>query len=98
LGNPFYEIRTGPRYPRAEHGFFAGSGGAAVGSVTFLVWALDAPQAPNDGSANRRPCSAIGGTLATAGGLALRTSGGSLFALDATTAKELWLVGHGGIT
>ena len=40
----------------------------------------------------------FGGLLATAGGLVFGTSGGSLFALDAATGKELWSVGLGGET
>ena len=40
----------------------------------------------------------FGGMLATAGGLVFGTSGGSLFALDAVTGKELWSVGLGGDT
>ena len=40
----------------------------------------------------------FGGMLATAGGLVFGASGGSLFALDAVTGKELWSVGLGGIT
>jgi hypothetical protein len=36
--------------------------------------------------------------LATAGGLAFATSGGSLFALDAANGKELWSIGLGGGT
>ena len=59
------------------------------------------PRAPNDGSttcAARERATAIGGMLATAGGLVFGTSGGSLFALDAATGKELWSVGLGGDT
>ena len=39
-----------------------------------------------------------GGLLATAGGLVFGASGGSVFALDAVTGKELWRVGLGGDT
>ena len=81
-----------------DNGFFAGSGGAAVGSVTSVVRALDAATGAKRWEYQSSPRSDIGGMLATAGGLVFGTSGGSLFALDAVTGKELWLVGLGGTT
>jgi alcohol dehydrogenase (cytochrome c) len=84
----------------AEKGFFPGSGGSMLGPITQVVRALDAAtgakrweyHAPLPKGTGR------GGMLATAGRTVFGTSGGSLFALDAATGKELWLVGLGGDT
>jgi alcohol dehydrogenase (cytochrome c) len=70
-----------------------------VGPVTKVVVALDAAtgtkqweyRSPRDGGS-------FGGLLATAGAVVFGASGGSLFALDAATGKELWYVGLGGDT
>jgi alcohol dehydrogenase (cytochrome c) len=71
--------------------------GASIVSATQVVRALDAASGARrweyhaplpEGTGN-------GGMLATAGGLVFGTSGGSLFALDAATGKELWSVSLG---
>jgi alcohol dehydrogenase (cytochrome c) len=81
----------------AEKGFFPGSGGSVLGPVTQVVRALDAatgakrwehPVPLPEGTGK-------GGMLATAGRVVFGASGGSLFALDAATGRELWSVGLG---
>ena len=81
---------------RGENGFLAGSGGTIL-SFNHLVLALDAATGrkrweyrPPKDTGNS------GGLLATAGGFG--ASGGYLFALDATSGKELWRVDLGGDT
>ena len=87
------------RLPRGENDWFPGSGGSII-SFTSVVRALD----PTTGNKRweyyppKPKVDAFGGMLATAGGLVFGTSGGSLFALDALTGKELWHVGLGGET
>jgi alcohol dehydrogenase (cytochrome c) len=99
--------------PGAEKGFFPGSGGSLLGPLTQVVRALDAAtgakrwehplrlgESIDNSGKNARRGKGIdnGGMLATAGGLVLGTSRGSLFALDAATGKELWSVALGGQT
>jgi alcohol dehydrogenase (cytochrome c) len=82
-----------------DHGFFMGSGGSAIGPVTTMVRALDAATGSKRWEYQSPPGSTdVGGLLATAGGLVFGTSGGSLFALDAVTGKQLWIMGLGGGT
>ena len=83
---------------RGENGFLAGSGGTIL-SFNHLVLALDAATGrkrweyrPPKDTGNS------GGLLATAEGLVFGASGGYLFALDATSGKELWRVDLGGDT
>jgi alcohol dehydrogenase (cytochrome c) len=84
---------------RQEHRLFMGSGGSSIGPVTTVVRALDAATGVKRWEYQSPPGSTdVGGMLATAGGLVFGTSGGSLFALDAVTGKELWLMGLGGET
>jgi alcohol dehydrogenase (cytochrome c) len=94
---------------RGEHGFFAGSGGSIPGPLIKVVRALDAatgtkrwdyysPLAKGTLAPGGDNAGGFGGLVATAGGLVFGASGGSLFALDAATGKELWSVGLGGQT
>lgn len=86
------------RLRRGENGFFAGSGGSVL-AQTLLVRALDAATGAKRWEYHSPHATPHwGGLLATAGGLVFGTSGGSLFALDAVTGKELWRVGLGGDT
>jgi outer membrane protein assembly factor BamB len=84
-------------------GIFAGSGGSVVGPVTKVIRALDAASGTKQWEyRSRRDGGSFGGSfgglLATAGAVVFGASGGSLFALDAATGKELWYVGLGGDT
>jgi len=83
-----------------EKGFFPGSGGSMLGPITHVVRALDAATGAKrwEYYAPLLKGTGKGGMLATAGGIVFGTSGGSLFALEATTGKELWLVRLGGDT
>ena len=87
------------RIGRGENGLFAGSGGSML-RLTTVVRALDAATGVKRWEYQRSGGngSDVGGMLATAGGLVFGTSGGSLFALDAATGKELWYVSLGGAT
>jgi alcohol dehydrogenase (cytochrome c) len=87
------------RLIRGANGFFPGSGGSIIG-FTSVVRALDAVTGVKrwDYSPRRAKVGAFGGMLATAGRLVFGASGGSLFALDAATGKELWHVSLGGET
>ena len=71
-----------------------------LGPITQMVRALDAATGAKrwEYHAPLQAGTGKGGMLATAGGLVFGTSGGSLFALDAATGKELWSVGLGGDT
>ena len=92
----FYEIRTRSYCPRCKWIFRAVVDrcsahyrrGTGAGRRHWRQ-TMGVPAVAGDGSD-------IGGMLATAGGLVFGTSGGSLFALDAATGKELWYVGLGG--
>ena len=94
--------KTAPDHipPRGPHGYFVGSGGSPVGPVTTVVRALDAATGAKRWEYSTQPTEEpyFGGMLATAGGLVFGASGGSLFALDAVTGKELWSVSLGGMT
>jgi alcohol dehydrogenase (cytochrome c) len=88
------------RITRGEHGYFLASAGSFE-PVTPVVRALDAATGAKRWEYYQQPTKEqymIGGMLATAGGLVFGASEGSLFALDATTGKELWSVGLGGMT
>jgi alcohol dehydrogenase (cytochrome c) len=91
---------TKDRVTRVEGGFFTGSGGTMLGTITQVVRALDAATGAKrwEYYAPRSAKTGRGGMLATGGGTVFGTSGGSLFALDAATGKELWSVGLGGDT
>lgn len=88
------------RLVRGENGWFTGSGGSIVGSLSDVVRALDAATGAKRWEywPPKAKLNPFGGVLATAGGLVLSTSGGSLFALDAITGKELWHTNLGGET
>lgn len=96
-------VFTKPSPDRLIHGangFFPGSGGSIIG-ITAVVRALDASTGVKRWEYHPPPGAkegGFGGMLATAGGLVFGTSGGSLFALDAVTGKELWHQGLGGET
>jgi len=86
--------RLGP----GPNGYFAGSGGSVL-TLTHLVRALDAATGAKRWEYHPpQTTGTSGGLLATAGGLVFGASGGSVFALDAITGKELWRVGLGGNT
>ena len=86
---------------RISHGkneFFAGSGGSVL-SQTHIVRALEAATGAKRWEYHSpQETGSWSGLLATAGGLVVGASGGSLFVLDAVTGKELRLVHLGGDT
>jgi alcohol dehydrogenase (cytochrome c) len=88
------------RIIRGEHGYFTGSGGTLADPLTTVVRALDAATGAKrwEYHSPLAKGTGFGGLLATGGGLAFGSSGGSLFALDAATGKELWSVRLGGVT
>jgi alcohol dehydrogenase (cytochrome c) len=100
-GQSVFTKSAAARVTHGERGIFAGSGGSMVGPVIKVVRALNA--ATGGKQWEYRPpqgktFDGFGGLLATAGALVFGASGASLFALDATTGKELWYVGLGGDT
>jgi alcohol dehydrogenase (cytochrome c) len=99
-GQSVFTKSASDRIIRGEHGYFTGSGGSILGSITKVVRALDAATGAKRWEYHPLLAkgNSFGGLLAIAGGLVLGTSGGSLFALDAATGKELWSVGLGGDT
>jgi alcohol dehydrogenase (cytochrome c) len=89
------------RVTRGEHGYLTGSGGSIINPVTTVVRALDAATGVKRWEHYLQPTKELnvtGGMLAAAGGLVFGSSGGSLFALDAVSGRELWSVGLGGMT
>lgn len=89
-----------PDQPIGEpDGFFLGSSWSEVEPSTHMVVALD----PATGSQKwqyREPVPAgdYGGLLATAGGLVFGATGGTFFALDADSGREVFRRSLGGIT
>lgn len=84
--------------------FFVGSGGSVMASaVTPVVRALDVATGTKKWE-YFSPSEAIdrsfyyGGLLATKGGLVFGTSGGSVFAVESATGREVWRVFLGGDT
>jgi alcohol dehydrogenase (cytochrome c) len=95
-------VFTKPSFNRLTHGangFFLGSGGSLL-DLSSMVQALDASTGVKrwEYRPPRPKVFGFGGMLTTAGGLVFGTSGGSLFALNAASGKELWHVSLGGDT
>jgi alcohol dehydrogenase (cytochrome c) len=93
----FYKRPPSTVVSKPPHGFDLGSGWSQVEPPSRLVIALDAAtgvrkwQYTESGRDH-------GGLLATAGGLVFGASGGSLFALDADSGREVFRHSLGGIT
>jgi alcohol dehydrogenase (cytochrome c) len=81
------------------HGYFIGSGWSQVEQPTRLVIALDAATGAKKWQYNpSSPRRDYSGLLATGGGLVFGASGGTLFALDADSGREVFRQSLGGTT
>jgi alcohol dehydrogenase (cytochrome c) len=92
-----------PNPKRGDLGFYPGSAGLAAEPSPTVVRALDVATGAKKWervSPNWRESFASGysGLLATGGGLVFGASGGSAFAIDSATGRELWRVFLGGDT
>jgi alcohol dehydrogenase (cytochrome c) len=91
------------RVTRAPNGYLVGSGSSQLEPPTRKVIAVDAASgarrweytAPSAGGSDSWGRS---GLLSTEGGLVFGASGGTVFALDADTGRELWRRSLGGST
>jgi alcohol dehydrogenase (cytochrome c) len=86
---------------RGERGYFGASAATDTNIQTTVVRALDAATGTKKWEYFSRPTDNpfyYSGLLATGGGLVFGCSGGSLFALDSTTGREVWRVFLGGDT
>ncbi len=82
-------------------GLFVGSGAANVGPVVPVIRALGAvtgDRAWEYASPEVKAFGGVTGLLATAGGLVVGASGGTIFALDAKGGREAWRLPLGGDT
>lgn len=85
---------------RGHQGFMLGSGSSSPERPVPVVRALDVSTGAKKWEYFSPPLKELGysGLLATAGGLVFGASGGFVFALDATSGRELWRVFLGGQT
>jgi alcohol dehydrogenase (cytochrome c) len=85
---------------RAGQGLFLGSWGEATEGPTPVVRALDAATGARRWEKYSAPLGggprSYSGLLATGGGLVFGASGGSVFALESDTGREVWTASLGG--
>jgi alcohol dehydrogenase (cytochrome c) len=87
---------------RGDQGYYGGSGGSFIEPPTPVVRALDVATGKKVWEYYSPPLKDSGyyfsGLLATGGGLVFGASGGSVFAVDSATGREVWRVFLGGDT
>jgi alcohol dehydrogenase (cytochrome c) len=87
---------------RGERGFYAASAGSQPEPMIPVVRALDAATGAKKWEYFSPPLSdisfALGGLLATKGGVAFGASGGTAFGLDSRSGREVWRATLGGDT
>jgi alcohol dehydrogenase (cytochrome c) len=87
---------------RGDRGIYLASAGSVEDRLTPVVRALDALSGQRKweyfSPRFNEPTFSYGGLLASGGGLVIGTSGGSAFAVDSATGREIWRVFLGGDT
>jgi len=98
-GNSVFTKLTAHPVGREESGLFIGSGWTQLEPPTRVIRALDAATGARKWeyapATSRREYS---GLLSSDGGLVFGATGGTLFALDSDTGREVWRVALGGKT
>jgi alcohol dehydrogenase (cytochrome c) len=89
---PSNEVRVGP------HGYALGSGWSQIEPPTRLVVALDAATGSQKWQYRGSVSEDYSGLLSTGGGLVFGARGGTLFALDADSGREVFSQPLGGVT
>src|SRR6266436_527120 len=99
LGSAVFTKQSPNAVGRQSNGLLTGSGWIPTEASTRLVRALDAATGERKWDyVSSRSAILYSGLLSTEGGLVFGAAGGSCFALDADTGREVWRLSLGGNT